>query len=31
MWQYTDSGSVAGIEGSADLSVQLREKKYLAE
>ncbi|MGN0719243.1 MAG: glycoside hydrolase family 25 protein, partial [Anaerovoracaceae bacterium] len=31
MWQYTDSGSVAGIEGSADLGVQLREKKYLAE
>ena len=31
MWQYTDSGSVAGIEGNADLSVQLREKKYLAE
>lgn len=31
MWQYTDSGHVAGIEGSTDLSVQLREKKYLAE
>lgn len=31
MWQYTDSGSVAGITGGCDLNIWLKEKKYLAE
>ena len=30
MWQYTDRGSVAGIEGGVDLSVQLVLKSYKA-
>jgi len=29
MWQYTDCGRVAGIEGGVDLNVQMIEKKYL--
>lgn len=31
MWQYTDSGAVAGIGGKVDLNIQMQEKKYLAE
>ena len=31
MWQYTDRGSVAGIEGSVDLNIRMKEKKFLAD
>ncbi len=31
IWQYTDRGSAAGIEGVCDMNIWLKEKKYLEE
>ena len=27
MWQYTDSGSVSGIEGYVDMNIYIKQKK----